>query len=225
MISGFVLYRSGYFDSTPASDALQVSPNGGEIHLAQVDQDSTKAPQINQNNAAPIMPSSKLIVPVLDGEKYLKRETKTIMPSTKSGIRLIEPFKESPDVNLEKVELKNPYISKSKSPSFDQDKVKEEVEMHILPSSKSMTFPIEVKPEGTSYGLDTAKQLKQEEKEDDEIADDAPSKQGETVEEGSKNASSADESTPINWRGIWIGVLGILFVAAGSIVYFKRRSK
>jgi LPXTG-motif cell wall-anchored protein len=29
----------------------------------------------------------------------------------------------------------------------------------------------------------------------------------------------------INWRTIWIGVLGIVFVAIGSIVYFKRRSK
>lgn len=229
MITGFVMYRSGYFDSTQKSNALHVSPNGGELNLAQTDQDTTKTPQINQNNQAPIMPSSKSLAPVFDASDYKMNDSRRIMPSSKSGIRLIDPLDKPTVLKLEKVELNNPYTSPQKKSLPEQQEANQAPEHDILPSSKSMTFPIKIDPAQTPNQIEDKKReafRKQPELEakEDEMKD-SSSNEGESLDKGTSTESSEEESTPINWRGIWIGVLGIVFVAVGSIVYFKRRSR
>ncbi|MDG1332067.1 MAG: hypothetical protein P8P74_07045 [Crocinitomicaceae bacterium] len=197
MITGFVMYRSGYFDSTETSYSLQKSPNGGELNanLAQVDQDTNKIPQINQNNAAPIMPSSKSAVPILDLEEAIQDDKKRILPSSKS---MLHPIEISP-------ETQRKMMSSSKSIIISDPSV----------SSKSNREAIKIQPEL--------------EPKDSSIADIDESEEsestGENIKEKKGKVEPDNKSTPINWRGIWIGVLGILFVAIGSIVYFKRRSK
>lgn len=197
MITGFVMYRSGYFDSTETPYSLQKSPNGGELNanLAQVDQDTNKIPQINQNNAAPIMPSSKSMAPVFDLESLKEDMKKEILPSSKS---MLHPIEISP-------ETKRKMMSSSKSIIISDPSV----------SSKSNREAIKIQPEI--------------EPKDSSIADIYESDEGESTGQNIKEKKGKTvedtKSTPINWRGIWIGVLGILFVAIGSIVYFKRRSK
>ena len=184
MITGFVLFRSGYFNSSQTSEALHVSPNGGELHLAQVEQEQNKSQsdEVKQKeDKEPIMPSSKSISPVFDLDEIDEEDLKTL----------------------------------------------------VLPSSKSMIYPIEIKPGATANEIENEKReafKKQPELEKDtaeEVTQEPTSeKETESVDKGSEETSSSEtESTHINWRGIWIGVLGILFVALGSIVYFKRRAK
>jgi hypothetical protein len=208
MITGFVLYRSGYFDATTASDSLQVSPNGGELYIAQVDQDSTKSPQqtINGYSRKKIMPSTKSAVPIFDMESVKQDMKKQLLPS-----------------------------SKSIAPIFDLEELnQQESSQEILPSSKSMTYPIDIKPEATANEIENEK--REDFKKQPELVEDLddvealgelpPSEEAEMLDEVAETIESSEpESTHINWRGIWIGVLGILFVALGSIVYFKRRSK
>jgi len=180
MISGFVLYRSGYFEDESQS-YLQTSPNGGEL-LAQVDQDTMKSPEINNANAAPIMPSSKSAVPVIDWEKIELDEKKKMM----------------------------------------------------LYSSKSLTFPVDVKPEMTANQIEDKKREAFRQQPELEPKSDSSelitSEKRDSIQDvgslkSKKKTVEETESAPINWRAIWIGVLGILFVAIGTIVYFKRRSK
>ena len=203
MITGFVLYRSGYFDSTKTAYSLQTSPNGGELNSVQIDQNSTKSPEINQNTNAPVMPSSKSLAPVLelDRESIQQDVKMKILPSSKSMLHPIEIEPEEWKVD----------------------------DIHLY-SSKSMTYPIE-------FGQ-TANQIEDKKREafrkqpelepkdststNTDVADDRSEA---TIKKTKRKSSSTPKSTPINWRGIWIGVLGILFVAIGSIVYFKRRSK
>ena len=59
MITGFVMYRTGAFDSTTASNAFHTSPNGGELNNANQAPNSNGATEINQQNTNEIMPSSK----------------------------------------------------------------------------------------------------------------------------------------------------------------------
>lgn len=201
MITGFVMYRSGYFDSEKSTHFLHTSPNGGELNLAQIDQDSIKSPEIHQNNAAPIMPSSKSSVPIIDMESIKQDMKKEILPSSKSMLHPIE-IKPTEEWKIG--------------------------DAHLY-SSKSMTFPIEVGPTANQVADKEReafrKQPELESKDSDSSVKtpEKPSTKGEEVT--TKKEESKDESAPINWRGIWIGVLGILFVAIGSIVYFKRRSK
>jgi hypothetical protein len=203
MITGFVIYRSGYFDSTKTSYALQTSPNGGELNSTQIDQDSTKSPEIEQNTNAPVMPSSKSLAPVfdLDGESVIQDMKKEILPSSKS---LLHPIEIKPD-------------------EWKLD------DIHLY-SSKSMTYPIEVGQ--TANQIEDKKReafRKQPELEPSDSSsvntDDSDESSDATIKKTKRKSAPETKSTPINWRGIWIGVLGILFVAIGSIVYFKRRSK
>lgn len=209
MISGFVLYRSGYFDSNTTTSSLHVSPNGGELlNTTVVD---TNQQKISEALSEPFMPSSKSTVPIVDMEKYEEQSKRErLFSSSKSAIHLIDgkPF------FLDEIKLDNPYLY----------------------SSKSMTFPVEFKynPEVSSLQNRQAIQVQPEliekkpKKEDSTKAykqkvDPSNVSKSDTIKKG--DPVEKEKHKGIAWSTIGMGLLGIVFVSIGSIVYFKRRSK
>ncbi len=212
MISGFVLYRSGYFDSTETetTSSLHVSPNGGELlNTTVVD---TNQQKISEAISEPIMPSSKSSVPIFDMEKYEEqRKNERMFPSSKSATHLIDgkPF------FLDEIKLDNPFLY----------------------SSKSMIFPVEIKynPEVSSLQNRQAIQVQPELIEEESKKEDSTkaykqkvnqekASKGDKIKKGAPPAEK-EKHKGIAWSTIGMGLLGIVFVSIGSIVYFKRRSK
>ena len=236
-LTGFVIYRMGYFDAASASSSLQTSPNGGELNNAnQSNQapDSTKIPEINQQNQPAIMPSSKS-GRAFDLEKYEEKKAKELrMSSSKSMAHPIE-IKTIQGLIEPKVELENPYIASPKpEPTLDFEKYQQQKEEQVrMSSSKSLIMPINLKlskelierfklddkkvqPEITTLDTTQKKELNV-----DDIADPTfVSNQIESVKE-----TKTEKPSGTHWGMIGLGVLGILFVGIGSIVYFKRKSK
>ncbi len=193
MISGFVLYRSGYFEAEHAHYALQKSPNGGELNNVIIEQDSTKTETIRQMNNMPIMPSSKSMSPMLNIED--------LVPSSKS---MLHPI----DIDWDSVFLvDNPYASSSKSTILNHDWIKL---LDIKALSKSIVQPKTLKVDISSVEKDTEMNT---------------AVKATTIEKKEKPRIQKEKPDGISWGMIGLGVLGILFVGIGSILYFKRRSK
>ena len=188
---------------------MQSSPNGGELLNTNVNQDTNRSPEINQRIQQPILPSSKYIAPVFDLEKYEQKKKQEIMPSSKSGLH---PIRINPDV--EEVTLENPYAHSSKSliitdfkPLFknllsenNREAIKKQPE--LIPDDKKDSLVRETKT--------TSKEKNHYMNE---------------IKGAKVVAREGTSSKSISWISIGLGVLGILFVGIGSIVYFKRRSK
>ena len=204
MISGFVLYRSGYFEAEHAHYALQKSPNGGELNNVSIEQDSTKTDTIRQMNNMPIMPSSKSITPAFNLKKYEQKQLRQeIMPSSKS---MSHPIRMYPDLD---VELENPYVSSSKSVIVHD--FQREIE-NLFTSSEKQSKESAKKVEPDASKIQPEKLEKAT----------VPALNIEQQENQSVNEEKPDG---VSWGMIGLGVLGILFVGIGSILYFKRRSK
>ena len=176
MITGFVMYRSGYFESSTANNSLQTSPNGGELLLASAEQDTNRSPQINQTNQPPIMPSSKSFVPIMDIEEIRPE----IMPSSKS---MTHPIKIEPTQNQVSEKARQVY----------------KVQPELNPNdSSAITIDSSAEPVAESHQ--------------------------DSIEAGDEPELEGEKPNGISWGLISLGVLGILFVGIGSIVYFKRKS-
>ena len=181
MITGFVMYRTGYF-SSEKTKVFHSSPNGGELLVATVDQDTNQTPAIEQPKHDPIMSSSKSIVPVIDQQELKQRSQIEILPSSKSMIHPIE-------IKIDKdaiTEINKQKEVKSTPIPEDSDSLKEERKK----TSTSKVVSNEIKPANSKVSNE-----------------------------------GTEKPTNISWGTIGLGVLGILFVGVGSIVYFKRRSK
>lgn len=181
MITGFVMYRMGYF-SSEKTEVFHPNPNGGELLVASIDQDTNQTPAIKQSKHNPIMSSSKSIVPVIDQQELKQRSQIEILPSSKSMIHPIE-------IKVDKDAITEINKKKEVKPSpipEDSDSLKQERKK----TSTSKAVSNEIKPANSNVSNDTI-----------------------------------EKPTNISWGTIGLGVLGILFVGVGSIVYFKRRSK
>lgn len=213
MLTGFVIYRMGYFDSSTPSSALQTSPNGGELNSANQVPDSIQTPQINQQNKPEIMPSSKSITPAIDLKEYQEKKAKEQrMSSSKSTILT--------DFNLEVEDVKEHYVRPQKSMrTIDLKKIeKQKGEELRMASSKSLII--------TDFNLEAKDVI-------DPLVHSSKTLVHPIGLKTSSNAVSAREEPTgevekpaiIYWGMIGLGVLGILFVGIGSIVYFKKKSK
>lgn len=210
MISGFVFYRMGYFESSETASALHVSPNGGELLNSNAQQDTTQE-TIQQTSETPILPSSKSIAPVFDLEKYEQEHQRDILPSSKSAVRLID----GKDV-FKPTELENPYLYSSKSMTHPI-----KFEFDNIVSTEQNRQAIKAQPEliQEDYEENVSKAQKKATKHDSISADE------QAVEAEPLSEEVEENHKGIAWRTIGIGLLGIVFVSIGSIVYFKRRSK
>ena len=216
MITGFVVYRMGYFDPESSANALQTSPNGSELinengnANASQTQDTTN-PAANQAPTQPIMPLSKSMSPAFDLKKYEAEQKKQQMMSSSKSIVIAPDFRFEDSAS----ELKNPY-------------------MH---SSKSLIHPINIGLMIQSFQFEANRQaikvqpkLVKKDSTENEAARAIkivfPVKKPNIVKgEDAAKQKSADKPKGISWGMIGLGVLGILFVGAGSIAYFKKRSK
>jgi hypothetical protein len=208
IISGFVLYRSGFFDAQDPRYALQKSHNGGELNTLNGEQDSTQTQQIEQLNELQIMPSSKSIAPAFDLKKYEQQKKLERLPSTKVLLHPIRINPKEPEIKLE-----NPYMYSSKSAIIrDFEKVFEKhsisYEVQTKTAQQSPSIP---------KGSDSLKKLQNKHEK-------------QTLNSNQVNAappSKKSEKAPtgISWGLIGLGVLGIFFVGIGSIVYFKKRPR
>ncbi len=213
MISGFVFYRMGYFDSSKTVSALQVSPNGGELLNVNSDPDSTllKTEAVGET---PIMSSTKSTAPIFDLEKYEQKKKQNILPSSKSAIQLIDG-----EELIKQVKLENPYLYSSKSMTHP---IRFEFDNKV--STEQNRQAIKVQPE----------LLPAKEKEEKELSKARKARTKSVNSENLPEEEQIDEADPsidkqqhkgIAWSTIGLGLLGIVFVSIGSIVYFKRRSR
>lgn len=116
MITGFVMYRTGAFDSTTASSALHTSPNGGELNNANRAPNSTEAPEINQQNTNKIMPSSKSMVLSNEFKIDVKEINKEYASSSKSMLHPIQ-IESTPNQITEKDQKQVAKIQPKSSPT------------------------------------------------------------------------------------------------------------
>lgn len=220
---------------------MQTSYNGGELLNANVEQDTNHSPQINPNNAQPIMPSSKSISPTFDLEKYQKAR----MSSSKSMTHPIEfklevedvkdhytqPAKSARTINLKKYEEQlgeeklrlsssksliitdfQPFVNKWFSVNGPEG-IKVQPELIPKDSSKS-TVQSDLNPENNKFRT-YYDSKKPQEKNDQELIE---------LKGAVRFAETSTRFVHISWSAIGLGVLGILFVVIGSIIYFKRKS-
>lgn len=229
-ITGFVMYRMGYFEAESNAHSLQTSHNGGELLNANIEQDTNRTPQINQSIETPILPSSKSVVPVFDLEKYEEKKRQEILPSSKSGLHPIQ-------FTLEVEDVKEQYTQPVKSAlKVDLKKFEEQqAEQFRLSSSKSVIItdfqpylkklfsvngPEGIKIQPQLIPTDSSKIEK------DTLQIDLPTKAKRVTNQidFDEPKIKVDKPRGVAWGMIGLGVLGILFVGIGSIVYFKRKS-
>lgn len=208
--------------------------------------------EYKRNNPSSIMPSTKVMLHPIE-IKTSKGPVPMVLPKSELENPFVNSTnKEVPAFDLEKLEQKKENelrMSSSKSMVLSDPKLvnfllSEEERPLIKPkprielteeqirmySSKSATtlFTIEslekVIPE--KYRREFFKIDNENEPKKPELTTSVSDEIEEIEIDGAKRvADSKTNITTINWRLIGIGVLGILFVGIGSIVYFKRKSK
>lgn len=254
-LTGFVLYRMGYFDASSPSSALQTSPNGGELNSTYQAPDSTQildsnqTPVIKQQYEHAIMPSSKSTAPVFDLKKYQEKKAKEQRMSSSKSMTF--PI----DLKLEVEDVKEHYVQPSKSAqTIDQKKIEEKKARELrMYSSKSLIIEdfqpyienwfsmdspeaIKVQPELVPKSFKPKAQsdvnIEKQEAQDNFLPSSKstilpidPELIANQIKSNPNPKVEVKEPRSIAWGMIGLGVLGILFVGIGSIVYFKKKSK
>lgn len=199
MITGFVMYRTGAFDSTTASSALHTSPNGGELNNANQAPSSTGNLEINQQNTNEIMPSSKSLAPAIDLKKYEQEKKKELRMSSSKSMMLPNDFK----IDVE--DIKKEYVS----------------------SSKSMLHPIKVEPTANKMSEKDQQQIaKLQPKFSPTTSDTKQDITSDPTKDHSIKSGEREEirkTSGVYWGLVGLGVLGIVFVGIGIFVYFRYK--